>query len=331
MKRFEDVIGNEKVVEHLKKSIELNKVSHAYILSGDSGCGKKMLASLFAKTLQCSEGKSDYCGKCTSCIQCDSNNQPDIKWISHEKPNTIGVEDVREQLVGDMQIKPYSSPYKIYIIDEANKLTVQAQNAILKTIEEPPAYGIIILLTTNADLFLPTILSRCIKLEVKPVKVKQVEEYLAGELDISDYKAKFAAAFSQGNIGRALKIAQSEEFVQLKDTLLHLVKYLGEMTFAELMQGVKSVVEYKLEIDDFLGMMAMWFRDVLVFKSTKDTNLLIFREEVNDLSKQANICSYEGLDEIINAIDKAQTRLAANVNFELVIELLLMTICDYYK
>lgn len=331
MKNFSDIIGNDKVIEHLQNAIELNKVSHAYILNGDRGCGKKTIASVFAKTLQCREGGRVPCGKCTSCMQSDSGNQPDIKWVTHEKPGVVGVEDVRQQLVGDMQIKPYSSKYKIYIIDEAEKMNIQAQNAILKTIEEPPAYGIIILLTTNADLFLPTILSRCIRLDIKPVNTGLVEKYLADNCGVSTYKAHFAANFAQGNIGKAEKIATSPDFEQLKDTMLHLVKYIDDMTFSEMMSGVKEVSQYKLSIEDFLDMVALWFRDVLLFKSTSDTNLIIFRDEINYISKFAALGSYEGLERILEALDKAKDRLRANVNFDLTIELLLLTICDYYK
>lgn len=130
----------------------MGKVSHAYVISGGLGSGKKLIASTFAQTLQCEAGGVEPCGVCHSCVQAAGGNQPDIIWVGHEKPGSIGVDDIRDQLVSDMQIKPYSSPYKIYIIDEADKLTVAAQNAMLKTIEEPPAYGIVILLANNPDV-----------------------------------------------------------------------------------------------------------------------------------------------------------------------------------
>lgn len=331
MKSFSEILGNENIKEHLQNAIQLGAVSHAYIFNGEKGCGKKTIASIFAKTLQCEEGTRVPCGKCRSCIQSDSGNQPDIIWVSHEKPNSVGVDDVREQLVNDMQIKPYSSRYKIYIIDEAEKMTQEAQNAILKTIEEPPAYGIIILLTTNADLFLPTILSRCIRLDVKPVKNELVEKHLIENLLVDSGKAKFAVGFSQGNVGKAEKIAVSKDFELLKEDLLHMLKYIDEMSFDELMESVKASEQYKLSIDDYLDMVAMWFRDVLVFKSTSDINAIYFKDEIATLSRQASITSYEGIEDILNALDKAKIRLKANVNFNLTIELLLLTMCDSIK
>ena len=165
MGNFSDIYGYETIKEHLQSAISMGKVSHAYVISGGLGSGKKLIASTFAQTLQCEAGGVEPCGVCHSCVQAAGRNQPDIIWVGHEKPGSIGVDDIRDQLVSDMQIKPYSSPYKIYIIDEADKLTVAAQNAMLKTIEEPPAYGIVILLANNPDVFLQTILSRKFSLE----------------------------------------------------------------------------------------------------------------------------------------------------------------------
>ena len=115
---------------------------------------------------------------CHSCKQALSGNHPDLIYVTHEKPASIGVDDIREQINDTIQIRPYSSYYKIYIVDEAEKMTVQAQNALLKTIEEPPSYAVIILITTNQEAFLPTILSRCVQLKLKPLKDFTVKSYL---------------------------------------------------------------------------------------------------------------------------------------------------------
>lgn len=326
MSKFADIYGHEQIKEHLQNAIRLNKVSHAYIFNGPMGSGKKMTAGIFAETLQCERHGQEPCGTCHSCIQSESGNQPDIIWVHHEKPGSIGVDDVREQVIGDMQIKPYSSRYKIYIIDEAEKLTQQAQNALLKTIEEPPAYGIIILLTTNADTFLQTILSRCVRLDFRPLRDTLVTQYLQEKYDLTDYECRFATAFAQGKIGRAVTIATSKEFAQLKEEVMHVIRYAKEMTTAEIMAEVKNIANYKLTIDDYLDLMAMWYRDVLVFKSTKDSNALIFKDEMSLLAEQAKNCSYEGLEDILKSIDKVKLRLKANVNFDLVIELLIMAI-----
>lgn len=191
MTGFKDIVGQESIISHMKNAIKLNKISHAYIINGEKGMGKKTIAKIFSMTLQCEKGGDEPCMQCHSCKQAISNNHPDIRWITHEKPSTIAIDEVREQINNDILIKPYSSKYKIYIVDEAEKLTVQAQNALLKTIEEPPAYGIIMLLTNNKDSFLQTILSRCVALEMRPVASTDIINYLREKEKIPDYQQKW--------------------------------------------------------------------------------------------------------------------------------------------
>ena len=160
---------------------------------------------------------------CRSCHQMDTGNQPDVKWLTHEKPATISVDDIRTQINSDMAIKPYSSKYKIYIVDEAEKMNEQAQNALLKTIEEPPSYGIIMLLTNNLESMLPTILSRCIVFHLKPVDNYKITDFLVDTYGVPDYKARICAAFSQGVVGKAIDMALSEDFNDLQYYVFNIV------------------------------------------------------------------------------------------------------------
>ena len=326
MAGFHDILGHEQIIAHLQNAIEEDKVSHAYIFNGPEASGKMMLAEAFAMALQCEgEGKRP-CLECRSCRQAADHNQPDIIYVSHEKPNTIGVDDIRTQINNDIDIKPYSSRYKVYIVDEAQKMNQQAQNALLKTIEEPPAYAIILLLTTNADSFLQTILSRCITLNLKAVKEDKIKEYLMKHYHIPDYQADICAAFSQGNVGKAIQLASSEEFGELKASVLQLMKRLEDIDLYEMTGAVKQIAEYKLSVNDYFDLMMIWFRDVLYLKATNDVDGLIFKDEVYDIKKQAAKRSYQGIETILEALEKAKIRLNANVNFDLVIELLLLTI-----
>ena len=326
MAGFHDILGHEQIIAHLQNAIEEDKVSHAYIFNGPEASGKMMLAEAFAMALQCEgEGKRP-CLECRSCRQAADHNQPDIIYVSHEKPNTIGVDDIRTQINNDIDIKPYSSRYKVYIVDEAQKMNQQAQNALLKTIEEPPAYAIILLLTTNADSFLQTILSRCITLNLKAVKEDKIKEYLMKHYQIPDYQADICAAFSQGNVGKAIQLASSEEFGELKASVLQLMKRLEDIDLYEMTGAVKQIAEYKLSVNDYFDLMMIWFRDVLYLKATNDVDGLIFKDEVYDIKKQAAKRSYQGIETILEALEKAKIRLNANVNFDLVSELLLLTI-----
>lgn len=326
MNGFKDVVGHRDIIQYIKEAVEQDKVSHAYILNGQRGSGKKMLAKLFAMTLQCESGKSEPCGVCHSCIQADNNNHPDIITVRHEKPASISVEDIRQQVNGDIMIKPYSGRYKIYIIPEADLLTVQAQNALLKTIEEPPEYAVIFLLTENADSLLPTIRSRCVMLKLRNIKDKLVKKYLMEQVKVPDYQAELCAAFAQGNIGRALMLAKSEHFNEIKEEAIQLLRYIDEMELDEIVGAIKEINKYKLEVTDYLDIITIWYRDVLLYKATQDVSSIVFRDQLKFIKEKASKSSYEGLETILESIEKAKVRLKANVNFDLVMELLLLTI-----
>lgn len=326
MAGFQDIIGQEQIKEHLQNALTTGKVSHAYIINGEKSSGKEFIAKIFAMTLQCEQGGVEPCNECRSCKQSLSKNQPDIIYVSHEKPNSIGVDDIRAQVNNDVAIKPYSSKYKVYIINEAEKMTPQAQNAILKTLEEPPAYAVIILLVSNINTLLPTILSRCVVLNMKPVRDALVKKYLMEELQVPDYKAEVCVAFARGNVGKAKMLAASEEFENVKAEALSLLKYIKDMEIQEIVAAIKKINEYKLEVSDYLDIMSIWYRDVLLFKATNDVNHIVFREEIQALRKVAARSSYEGIENVIKALDTAKKRLDANVNFDLAMELLLLEV-----
>lgn len=326
MANFSDIIGHEDIVKHFKSSIELGKVSHAYILNGEKDSGKKTLASVVAKALQCETGEPDPCGTCHSCLQAETRNQPDIIWVGHEKPNVISVDEIREHIVNDVDLKPYSSRYKIYIVPDAQLMNPQAQNALLKTLEEPPEYAIIMLLTNNVDKFLPTILSRCIVLNFKPVEPLHMIEYLVNQVGVDDSKARFCTDFAQGNLGKAVRLAISTDYNEVRDDSIRLLRKIDSMDIEEISNAVKRMAKYKLDITDYIDIMTMWFRDILMVKISNSPNKIIFKDEYSVMRKQASKVSYEGVEAILEAMDKLKVRLEANVNFDIAMELMLLTI-----
>lgn len=325
---FKDVVGHKNIIQYIGNAVTSGAVSHAYILNGERGSGKKLLANLFAMSLQCQnrDEDGDACGKCQSCKQAVSGNQPDIIRVTHEKPTTISVDDIREQVNNDIQIKPYSSPYKIYIIAEADMMSVQAQNALLKTIEEPPEYAVIILLTENAETLLPTIRSRCVMLKLRNIKDQLVKKYLMEQMEIPDYKADVCVAFAQGNMGKAIALATSEYFNEIKEEAVHLLRNIDDMQVEELMGAVKKCSAYKMNISDYMDVIAIWYRDVLIYKATKNVDRVVFSDQMRYIKDRAKKSSYEGIENILEGLEKAKARLKANVNFELTMELLLLTI-----
>ena len=326
MGSFKDVVGLKDILKYISSAVENNRVSHAYILNGERGSGKKMLANLFAMTLLCETGDNEPCGKCHSCKQAESGNHPDIIRVTHEKPNSISVDDIRTQVNNTVDIKPYQGPYKVYIIPQADMMTPQAQNAILKTIEEPPSYAVFLLLTENAETLLPTINSRCVMLKLRNIKDTLIKKYLMENLEIPDYKADMCTAFAQGNMGRAIMLANSDHFNEIREEAVQLLKHISEMELNEIVAAVKNISVYKLEITDYLDIIMIWYRDVLLYKATKEIDKVVFKDQLQSIKEQARKSSYEGIELILESLEKAKARLKANVNFDLVMELLFLTI-----
>lgn len=328
MVSFNNIIGHEEIIRHLQNAMKTGKVSHSYIFTGRPGSGKKLLATTYAMTLQCEAGGTEPCQKCDSCKKALGKNHPDIIMVNHEKPGTISIDEIREQVIHDVAIKPYSSPHKVYIIPDAEMMTVQAQNALLKTIEEPPEYAVIMLLTSNADALLPTIQSRCVTINTKPISKEEIAGYLVSHLSMEREQAEIAAGFCQGNMGKAIRFANSKDFQEMKEDTLHLLKNIEHMDISEIVDSIRIFSQKKGMIDDYLDLMLLWYRDVLMFKVTKDANLLLYRDRFHDISHQASVHTYESIENILQAIDKAKVRLGANVNFEVTMELMALTMKD---
>ena len=312
MGSFKDVVGHKDILKYISSAVENNRVSHAYILNGERGSGKKMLANLFAMTLLCETGDNEPCGKCHSCKQAESGNHPDIIRVTHEKPNSISVDDIRTQVNNTVDIKPYQGPYKVYIIPQADMMTPQAQNAILKTIEEPPSYAVFLLLTENAETLLPTINSRCVMLKLRNIKDTLIKKYLMENLEIPDYKADMCTAFAQGNMGRAIMLANSDHFNEIREEAVQLLKHISEMELNEIVAAVKNISVYKLEITDYLDIIMIWYRDVLLYKATKEIDKVVFKDQLQSIKEQARKSSYEGIELILESLEKAKARLKAN-------------------
>ncbi len=344
MADFADIYGQEQIREHMQYALRTDKVSHAYIIAGESGAGKKLLSGIFAKALLCEkrtekEGMIEACNECPSCIKALSGSHPDIITVTHEKENSIGVDDIRSKLCDDVVTKPYESRRKIYIVPEAEKMTAQAQNALLKTLEEPPSYIVIIILTNNVNALLPTILSRCIILPTKPVKDDVIKSFLMTKFRVVDYKAELSAAFARGNIGKALELSSNERFEKLKNETIDLVARINNLNTAEIMDRIHVLLEpaeddaksSKKGVDmgqyeDFMDILYFLFRDFLVFKSTQSDTHLIFTDKVSYISSVTRKCSYEGLNCILETMDTAKKRISSNVNMDLALELMFLSI-----
>ena len=323
---FTNIVGHEDIIKHFKVSIETDRVSHAYLICGEEKSGRLTLANIFAKTLQCEKGGIDPCNTCKSCIQAETNNHPDIIYIDHEKGKQLSVKAVREQIIDTVHIKPYSSRYKIYIVKNAQDMNQEAQNALLKTIEEPPEYVIIMLLATSAERFLPTVLSRCMVLNLKPVKDDEVKEYLKEHMDIDEEKARLCASYAMGNLGKAINIASNKEYQMLIQSVINLMIDIFDMPMDEVSEAIQDAVNYSVSINDYLDLMNIWYRDILVLKVSGNPDRIIFKDNYSDIKKQSLYLSFNELEDKTRALENAKIRINANARMEDVMRLLILTL-----
>ena len=326
MANYNDIVGQDHIKAHLQKALELNKVSHAYIIEGEKYSGKKFISKIFAASLLCSGEGEVPCGKCQSCIQALSDNNPDIIKLTHEKPSVISVGEIRRQINDNIHINPYYGKRKIYIIDEAEKMNEQAQNALLKTFEEPPEYAVIMLLVTNIGELLPTIQSRAVKLTMYPVKDSMVKKYLMEKAHVPDYKADMCASFARGNLGKALLLSENADFEQTITDVTGILKQIKKRDVIEINEYIKQVSKYKDSYEEVFDIMLTWFRDICFYKSTGNKDTLIFKDDIQYIKEAASESDYEAIQKVISMIDISKRRIASNVNFELTMELLFLTI-----
>lgn len=323
MNNFNDIVGHEAIIQHIRNSIKMNKVSHAYLIEGERGMGKNLITEAFAKTLQCEAGNDEPCEICTSCKLFDSLNHPDIRYVQTSKKTGIGVDDIREQINSDIHIKPYRYPYKIYIIDEGDTMTQQAQNALLKTLEEPPHYAIIMIIADNSSRFLPTILSRCVTLSLKAISEDKIKIYLMDKEGLSDIQAHMYASLSRGNIGKAKTFLQSLEFEEIRHDMIKAIEFVINNDDLGILDIVRKINEYKENADMFLELMLTWLRDIMIIKEIPDEKYIIHKDKYKTLLKHGELLSYNRISTLLDRIEEVQKHLKVNVNYQLSLETML--------
>ncbi len=319
------IVGNELILNIINKSVKNKNFSHSYIISGDYGLGKKTIANYFAKSILCES--TPPCNSCQTCTSIDNKNNSDILYITlKNNKKSLGVNDIRNEVIQKLHLKPYKYDYKIFIIDKCDTMTIEAQNSLLKSIEEPPPYAIFFLLTENINNFLSTILSRCITLNVKGVTSSCVYNYLINNSDIDSGKAKFLSSYSEGNIGVALDLIQDNTFSENRDKIIDYIVSLEKLDLIETLKLVKSFDVFKLDIERYLNILISFYRDIIVFKETNKESFIMNQDKINLIKKQSMLYTKKNLYKKIEALLNTKKQLNRNSNYNLTIEVLLLKI-----
>lgn len=328
MYTFEEIRGNTPLVEQLRRSAASGRSSHAYLFLGGAGAGKRLIANTFAKALQC-EGEKRPCDSCKSCHAFNHGNHPDVIYFQPLKNGkTYTIEDVREQLLETVDLKPFQYEKKIYIIEKADTLNIQSQNALLKTLEEPPAHAVFLLLAERAEAFLPTILSRVAVMKIRPLSAKTIADYLMQAGHLAE-ESHILSAYAQGRIGQALELVEDEGFREMRQDILGKLEALPSMSEGDAYLLAKEFEVYKNDLR-FLDIMELWYRDLLTAKSLREEGYLIQRDKKDAIFRAAKEPAAL-LAKKAAAVRTARMRLAQNANFRLTMEVMLMDLKETGK
>ncbi|MDD5196245.1 MAG: DNA polymerase III subunit delta' [Candidatus Omnitrophica bacterium] len=307
---FSAIKGQDRPVEIIKSYIKNARMEGGYLFVGPEGIGKKMAALALAKTLNCLEAKTDACGHCASCLKIENGQHPDVRVISGGEAQ-LKIEAIR-QLQKDINLKAYEGIFKVYIIDNAHTLSAEAGNCLLKILEEPPKKSLIILVSDKPSLLFKTIISRCKILKFLPLKREALEEVLKKEYKLDVQFAHFLAYFSEGRLGRALKLKDGGILAK-KNNLIDRFVLSPRPDMESLAQQDKEDVRFSLNL------LAAWFRDIYLLKVGLAEQEIINTDRREELTHSARVFSFFDLETIFTNLSTAIACLEKNVNTRLLL------------
>ncbi len=318
---FRQIIGHEKAIETLKRQIEKGSISHSYIFEGEDGLGKRKVALAFAKTLLCKNQGIEPCNQCTSCMKFESLNHPDFFLIEPE--NGLIKKGEVENLIKNVATAPFESTRKVFIIDNAHMMNTEGMNAILKTLEEPPEYINIILITSSTNKILPTILSRCQNIKFYPVEAKKITDLLVNSYGKLKTEAEFLAEFTKGSVGKSIELATSDDFFAKREEIINLIDILLKGDKTKAISSIGFFNDNKETIDEILDIFLFWFRDLMLYKKLGNNPLIINKDKIEYISKHSYIKS-DKINDIIEKVQQTKEYIKGNANFQLSIETMLL-------
>ena len=309
---FDKIIGQSFAKKYLSNSIKKDKINHAYLFEGIDGVGKSTFAKEFAKYLL----KTEHI-----------ENSPDYINIEPQGAS-IKIAQIRN-LQTDVIIKPHGD-YKIYIINNAEKMTMESQNALLKTLEEPPIYVIIILITNNKNSLLDTIKSRCDIVKFLPIPLVELKTYLE-DRGIDEKKASMLSTFSRGSISKALELSESSDFMIMREDIQNNIQTMLEKNVVEVLELPNKYDKYKDNIIEVLDITINYFRDIMMLKENIDKDMIINIDKITYLQNMSKKINYSQVSKIIDIIEETKKKLRSNCNFNLSVQVMALNIYEVIK
>lgn len=303
-----DFIGHEALINNFKQRCLKNTLSHAHLIAGEDGVGKGKLANILAKFILNGDLDREYV---------------DIINYSSEK-SSFGVDDVRD-IIEEVYKKPFEKDKKVIIIHEGNKLTIQAQNALLKTIEEPPKGVYIIILCESLELILDTIKSRCEIYKLKPLTKSELYEYIKiKKFNYDENEIKSAIAFSEGVAGRIDRYFNDDKLRELRNNIVILIKNLNKNDLEDILQQEESFSNLKNDKEEVLNIFGLFIRDILINKEIENEEFIINSDKLEDIKELTKEMSFKKLNNMIKTIEEARRNIKSNVSWGMTLRVMLM-------
>lgn len=303
-----DFIGHEALINNFKQRCLKNTLSHAHLIAGEDGVGKGKLANILAKFILNGDLDREYV---------------DIINYSSEK-SSFGVDDVRD-IIEEVYKKPFEKDKKVIIIHEGNKLTIQAQNALLKTIEEPPKGVYIIILCESLELILDTIKSRCEIYKLKPLTKSELYEYIKiKKFNYDENEIKSAIDFSEGVPGRIDRYFNDDKLRELRNNIVILIKNLNKNDLEDILQQEESFSNLKNDKEEVLNIFGLFIRDILINKEIENEEFIINSDKLEDIKELTKEMSFKKLNNMIKTIEEARRNIKSNVSWGMTLRVMLM-------
>lgn len=303
-----DFIGHEALINNFKQRCLKNTLSHAHLIAGEDGVGKGKLANILAKFILNGDLDREYV---------------DIINYSSEK-SSFGVDDVRD-IIEEVYKKPFEKDKKVIIIHEGNKLTIQAQNTLLKTIEEPPKGVYIIILCESLELILDTIKSRCEIYKLKPLTKSELYEYIKiKKFNYDENEIKSAIAFSEGVPGRIDRYFNDDKLRELRNNIVILIKNLNKNDLEAILQQEESFSNLKNDKEEVLNIFGLFIRDILINKEIENEEFIINSDKLEDIKELTKEMSFKKLNNMIKTIEEARRNIKSNVSWGMMLRVMLM-------